>query len=181
MCFIPLSERDSINLHDGVLGQSLGSDHLVVGGIVYDINNPGLVWHAWIQSTLITVWTLWQAVLIQQAAIAKLTYRGRTSKVLEQGAKLVEHFRFDSITVGSIYRTYRHWLIEDVIPNTANSSLQVRKSSNMANKGSKIQSVPYSEYIPEWTMNELVKVLDQLPVSLDSLCFLVYLVLLPKP
>ena len=51
----------------------------------------------------------------------------------------------------------------------------------MANKGSKIQSVPYSEYIPEWTMNELVKVLDQLPVSLDSLCFLVYLVLLPKP
>ena len=43
MCFIPLSERGSINLHDGVLGQSLGSDHLVVGGIVYDINNPGLV------------------------------------------------------------------------------------------------------------------------------------------
>ena len=39
---IPLLEWSSIYLHDGVLHQGLGTDQLVIGGIVHDIQNTGL-------------------------------------------------------------------------------------------------------------------------------------------
>merc|ERR1719361_2494470 len=39
---VPLSEGSSIDNNDGVLHQSLGPHQLVVGGVVDDINDPGL-------------------------------------------------------------------------------------------------------------------------------------------
>lgn len=42
MGLIPLSERQAVNKDDTVLDQSLGSDQLIVGGIVDNINDPCL-------------------------------------------------------------------------------------------------------------------------------------------
>merc|ERR1719385_17927 len=39
---VPLSEGSSIDDNDGVLDQGLGSDQLVVGGVVDNVDNPGL-------------------------------------------------------------------------------------------------------------------------------------------
>jgi len=39
---VPLTERSSINLDDGVLHQSLGTDQLVVGGVVDNVQDTGL-------------------------------------------------------------------------------------------------------------------------------------------
>lgn len=39
---IPLPEGKTVNKDDAVLHQGLGSDQLVVGGIVDHINDPGL-------------------------------------------------------------------------------------------------------------------------------------------
>lgn len=52
MGLIPLSERQAVNKDDTVLDQSLGSDQLIVGGIVDHINNPGLPCAAWVHQTL---------------------------------------------------------------------------------------------------------------------------------
>ena len=43
MSLIPLPEWCSINLNNSVFCQSLGSHHLIVGGIVHYINDSGLV------------------------------------------------------------------------------------------------------------------------------------------
>lgn len=51
MGFIPLSERKAVNKDDTVLDQSLGSDQLIVGGIVDHINYPGLPCAAWVHPT----------------------------------------------------------------------------------------------------------------------------------
>ena len=37
-----MSEGSGINDHDGVLDEGLGSDQLVVGGIVHDVDDTGL-------------------------------------------------------------------------------------------------------------------------------------------
>ena len=37
-----MSEGSSINDNDGVLDQGLGSDQLVVGGVVDNVDDPGL-------------------------------------------------------------------------------------------------------------------------------------------
>lgn len=42
MSLIPLPVGKAVDKHDAVLHQSLGSDQLVVGGIVDHINDPGL-------------------------------------------------------------------------------------------------------------------------------------------
>lgn len=52
MGLIPLSERQAVNKDDTILDQSLGSDQLIVGGIVDHINDPGLPCAAWIHQTL---------------------------------------------------------------------------------------------------------------------------------
>ena len=39
---LPLPEGSGVNDHDGVLDKSLGSDPLVVGGVVHDIDDSGL-------------------------------------------------------------------------------------------------------------------------------------------
>jgi len=39
---VPLSEGSSIDLDDGTLNQGLGSEQLVVGRVVNDVDNPGL-------------------------------------------------------------------------------------------------------------------------------------------
>lgn len=52
MGLIPLSERQAVNKDDTVLDQSLGSDQLIVGGIVDHINDPGLPCAAWVHQTL---------------------------------------------------------------------------------------------------------------------------------
>ena len=36
---VPLFERSSVDLDDAVFDQSFGSDQLIVGGVVHDINN----------------------------------------------------------------------------------------------------------------------------------------------
>lgn len=51
MGLIPLSERKAVNKDDTVLDQSLGSDQLIVGGIVDHINDPGLPCAAWVNPT----------------------------------------------------------------------------------------------------------------------------------
>jgi heptaprenylglyceryl phosphate synthase len=40
---VPGSEGGGINLDDAVLHKGLGADQLVVGGVVYDIKNTGLL------------------------------------------------------------------------------------------------------------------------------------------
>lgn len=52
MGLIPLSERQAVNKDDTVLDQSLGSDELIVGGIVDHINDSGLPCAAWVHQTL---------------------------------------------------------------------------------------------------------------------------------
>lgn len=42
MGLIPLPERQAVNKDDAVLDQGLGSDQLIVGSIVDNINDPGL-------------------------------------------------------------------------------------------------------------------------------------------
>lgn len=42
MTFIPLPVREAVNQHDAVLHQGLGSDQLVVGGVVDHVDDPGL-------------------------------------------------------------------------------------------------------------------------------------------
>lgn len=42
MCLIPLPVGKAVNEDDAVLHQGLGSDQLIVGGIVDNINDPGL-------------------------------------------------------------------------------------------------------------------------------------------
>ena len=42
MAFIPLSEGGSINNNNGVLDQSLGTNQLVVGRVIHNINDTGL-------------------------------------------------------------------------------------------------------------------------------------------
>ena len=42
MGLVPLTERSSINLDDGRLGQGVGTDQLVVGGVVGDNDDTGL-------------------------------------------------------------------------------------------------------------------------------------------
>ena len=42
---VPLFERSGINLHNGVLHQSLGTHKLVVGGVVDDIQHTDLAGH----------------------------------------------------------------------------------------------------------------------------------------
>ena len=39
---LPLPEGSGVNDHDGVLDKSLGSDPLVVGGVVHHVDDPGL-------------------------------------------------------------------------------------------------------------------------------------------
>ena len=39
---LPLPEGSGVNDHDGVLDKSLGSDPLVVGGVVHNVDDPGL-------------------------------------------------------------------------------------------------------------------------------------------
>ena len=39
---LPLSEGGGVNHHNGVLNEGLGSDQLVVGGVVDDVDDPGL-------------------------------------------------------------------------------------------------------------------------------------------
>ena len=39
---LPLSEGSSIDNNDGVFDQSLGSNQLIVSGVVDDVNDPGL-------------------------------------------------------------------------------------------------------------------------------------------
>lgn len=51
MGLIPLSERKAVNKDDAVLDQSLGSDQLIVGGIVDHINDPGFPCAAWVHPT----------------------------------------------------------------------------------------------------------------------------------
>lgn len=40
--FLPLPERDAVHLYDAVLHQGLGSDQLIVAGIVYHIQDTTL-------------------------------------------------------------------------------------------------------------------------------------------
>lgn len=42
MGLVPLPERQAVNKDDAVLDQGLGSDQLIVGSIVDNINDPGL-------------------------------------------------------------------------------------------------------------------------------------------
>lgn len=42
MSLIPLPVRKAVDEHDAVLHQGLGSDQLIVGGIVDHIDDPGL-------------------------------------------------------------------------------------------------------------------------------------------
>ena len=39
---LPLPEGSGVNDHDGVLDEGLGSDPLVVGGVVHHVDDPGL-------------------------------------------------------------------------------------------------------------------------------------------
>ena len=43
MGLVPLSERSSIDLDDGGAGQGVGTDKLVVGGVVDDTDDTGLL------------------------------------------------------------------------------------------------------------------------------------------
>jgi len=56
VCLIPLPEGKAVDEDDAVLHQGLGSDQLVVGGIVDHINDPGLACAACIhkQKPLVT-------------------------------------------------------------------------------------------------------------------------------
>jgi hypothetical protein len=40
---VPLSERSSIDLDDGGAGQGVGADEFVVGGVVDDTDDTGLL------------------------------------------------------------------------------------------------------------------------------------------
>lgn len=42
MALVPLSERGGVNCDNSILHQSLGSDQLVVGGIVDDVDDTSL-------------------------------------------------------------------------------------------------------------------------------------------
>jgi hypothetical protein len=42
VCFVPLTERGSIDLDDGRFGESIGSDKFVVGGMESDNNYTDL-------------------------------------------------------------------------------------------------------------------------------------------
>lgn len=52
MGLVPLSERQAVNKDDAVLDQCLGSNQLIVGGIVDHVNDPGLSGAAWVHETL---------------------------------------------------------------------------------------------------------------------------------
>lgn len=52
MGLIPLSKRQAVNKDDTVLDQCLGSNQLIVGGIVDHIDDPGLSGAAWVDKTL---------------------------------------------------------------------------------------------------------------------------------
>jgi hypothetical protein len=43
VCLVPLSEWSSIDLDDGGAGQGVGTDELVVGGVVDDTDDTGLL------------------------------------------------------------------------------------------------------------------------------------------
>ena len=47
MCFVPLTERSAVNDNNAVLHKGLGTDKLVVTGIVHYIHNTGLAGLAW--------------------------------------------------------------------------------------------------------------------------------------
>lgn len=54
MSLIPLPVREAVNKDDAVLHQSLGSDQLVVGGIVDHVDDPGLACAACAQAIAIS-------------------------------------------------------------------------------------------------------------------------------
>jgi len=43
MGFVPGSEGSGIDLDDAVLHKGLGADQLIIGGVVYDIKDTGLL------------------------------------------------------------------------------------------------------------------------------------------
>lgn len=46
VCLVPLTEGSGIDLDDGGLGEGVGTDELVVRGVVHDTNHTGLLGNA---------------------------------------------------------------------------------------------------------------------------------------